>query len=154
MSPLGVIHVAFSILGLAAGLGVALARKGTAFHRRLGWTYVLAMVAVNGTALMIYRLLGHFGPFHAGALFSLASVFGGLVPAVRRAPPRGWLPQHAYWFAGSYVGLCAAAVAETFSRTSFLPFWWAVLLASLAVFALGGWVMATQIPRAVGRIRT
>jgi hypothetical protein len=27
--------------------------------------YAMAMVAVNGTALTIYRLTGHFGPFVA-----------------------------------------------------------------------------------------
>jgi uncharacterized membrane protein len=144
----GLLHFALAIAALMAGLAVTLARKGTALHRRLGWIYVGSMVGVNVTALVIYRLLGHFGPFHAAALFSLFTVLMGVVPA-RRKPHRWWLRQHAYWMGGSYIGLWAAAVAETATRTTLMPFWWMVVASSALVSLVGLVVLLRGVPRAI-----
>jgi uncharacterized membrane protein len=64
MSTLGWFHTAAAVAALVAGAVVLLRGKGTRSHRRLGWTYVVAMIALNVTALAIYRLTGSFGPFH------------------------------------------------------------------------------------------
>lgn len=37
----------------------------------------------------------------------------------------------------SYLGLVAAAVAEAMTRLPGVRFWWTVVIASLAVFAVG-----------------
>jgi len=151
MSPLGTVHVALALLCILIGAQVALAPKGTVLHRRLGWAYAVSMLAVNGTALSLYRLTGTFTPFHAAALFSLVTVVAGVLPARRRG--RGWLVRHAWWMSGSYVGLVAAAAAESLSRWSRAPFWGAVVAASLASFLLGMLVMRWGVPRALRRVR-
>jgi len=81
MPPLGLVHLACAVVALGAGAGVLLLRKGTRRHRRLGWVYVAAMLGLNLTALLIYRLFGRFGPFHLAALLSLVTVLAGLLPA-------------------------------------------------------------------------
>ena len=136
MSPLGAAHVVLAVSALVAGAAVALGRKGTSFHRRAGWTYLASMVGVNVTALSIYRLFGSFGPFHWAAAFSLATIAAGLVP-VRRRANRYWLWRHAYWMSGSYVGLWAAAVAETLTRSRALPFWWLVSIGTVVTMVAG-----------------
>jgi len=149
---LGTLHVSLALVALASGLVVCLSRKGTAWHRRWGWTYASAMVAVNLTALSVYSLLGHFGPFHAAALFSLFTIAMGVVPVLRKAN-RFWLMRHAYWMAGSYIGLWAAAIAETTTRTDLLPFWWMTAIASLVVFAIGVAATLRGVPRAIANLK-
>ncbi len=137
MSPLGWIHTAAAIVSLVLGAAVLLRAKGTRNHRRLGWTYLAAMVLLNVTALAIYRLTGSFGPFHIAAVLSLASVTAGVIPAVRRRPAITWVERHYWWMTYSYLGLIAAAAAEVTTRVPGINFWWTVLLASVAVFAIG-----------------
>ncbi|HEV2292419.1 MAG TPA: hypothetical protein VGR35_01105 [Tepidisphaeraceae bacterium] len=62
---------------MACGLLVLLRAKGTRSHRVIGYLYVAAMLALNVTAFLIYRLYGRFGPFHVAALVSLAMVIAG-----------------------------------------------------------------------------
>jgi len=76
----------------------------------MGAGYVMAMVLVNLTALGVYRLTGRFGPFHALALLSLATVAWGMRAVLRRRP--GWLLTHYHSMVWSYLGLLAAACAE------------------------------------------
>lgn len=137
MTPLGWIHTAAAVASLGLGAAVLLRGKGTRRHRRLGWTYVVAMLLLNATALAIYRLTGSFGPFHIAAVLSLASVTVGVIPAVRRTPAVTWVEHHYWWMTYSYLGLIAAAVAEVTTRLPGINFWWTVVLASLAVFAIG-----------------
>lgn len=77
--PMGVVHVAFAVIAMAAGGVVFLIPKGTQLHRALGYAYVVSMLGLNVTALMIYRLFGSFGVFHYLALFSLLTVAAGFV---------------------------------------------------------------------------
>jgi len=149
---IGTLHLSLALVALASGLVVCLCRKGTTWHKRWGWAYASVMVAVNATALSIYGLLGHFGPFHAAALFSLFTIAMGLVPVLRKAN-RFWLLRHGYWMSGSYVGLWAAAVAETATRTDLLPFWWMTAIASLAVSAIGITATLRGVPRAIASLK-
>ena len=125
MISLGWTHTVAALTALAAGAAVLLTRKGTRRHRQLGWAYVVSMLVLNGTALVIYRLFGRFGPFHVGALFSLVTVVAGAAAArrARRARARGnvvararALERHYQWMTWSYVGLAAAAVSEIATR--------------------------------------
>jgi len=118
LSMLGSAHMAAAIASLLFGLMVLLERKGTQTHRTIGAAYVAAMIATNLTALGVYRLTGQFGPFHALALLSLATLVHGVLAALRRRP--GWLATHYYSMAWSYVGLLAAAAAEFVARSPLL----------------------------------
>src|SRR5688572_32746545 len=118
MISLGWTHTIAALAALVAGVAVLLTRKGTRRHRQLGWTYVVSMLLLNGTALLIYRLFGRFGPFHVGAVCSLVTVVAGTAAALgaRRARARGnamerarALERHYEWMTWSYVGLVAAA---------------------------------------------
>lgn len=141
MSPLGWFHTATAVAALASGAAVLIRRKGTRWHRRAGWTYVVSMILLNVTALMIYRLFGYFGPFHFAAVASLLTVLAGTVIVVRRRPRGKWIEAHFYWMAFSYVGLVAAAFAEVATRIPGARFWWAVLLVSLLIVAVGSrWI--------------
>ncbi len=150
MRPIGQLHLASAIVALAAGGWVVLRPKGTATHRRIGWVYAASMLVLNVTALMIYRLTGTFGPFHIAAIFSLATLVAGIIPAWRRRPVEKWLEQHYYWMAYSYLGLLAATVAETATRVPAIrsfaggaspAFWIVVVVVSVAVFVVGGRVI-------------
>ena len=147
--PLGFTHLVVAIAALVAGTLVVLTTKGSARHVLAGRAYLLAMLAVNASAFMIYELYSGFGLFHWAAVFSLATVLAGYLSARQRRP--GWKIRHAYFMSGSYVGLIAALAAELLTRTPWLPFLWAVGLASAAVFAIGLYVMFRVVPRLVGR---
>jgi uncharacterized membrane protein len=154
MNILGLLHTGTAIVALIAGAATLLTRKGTRRHRQIGWLYVASMILLNTSALFIYRLFGGFGPFHVGAIFSLVTVTVGVAAAVgaRRhrmaRDPVGRarrVEQHYFWMSFSYVGLLAAAVAETVTRLPALrpapeqgaAFGLAVALSSLVVILVG-----------------
>lgn len=144
MSPLGAFHLFVAIVALITGTIVILRRKGTRVHRRIGWVYAVAMLLLNVSALMIYRLTGSFGPFHVAAIISLVTVAAGVLTAVRRRA--GWIEQHYYWMTYSYVGLLAATASEIGTRVPNAPFWWVVVLLSLAIFAIGALLITRRAP--------
>ncbi len=77
-SPLGLIHLISAIIALIAGMIVISNKKGTAFHKKVGYLYVFSMLVLNITALFIYRLTGGFNLFHIFVLASLFSIVGGM----------------------------------------------------------------------------
>jgi uncharacterized membrane protein len=84
MHPLGMVHFIAALSSLLLGALVLLTRpKGNRRHRQLGWAYVIAMLTLNVTAMMIYRLFAGFGPFHVAALISLATVAMGVPAGIR-----------------------------------------------------------------------
>lgn len=164
---IGQFHHAAAWLAIASGAMVFLRRKGTTLHRRWGYTYFTAMLALNVSALMIYRLFGGIGVFHVAALVSLATIVAGFVPVVRRRPAGGWLEMHAQFMAWSYVGLIAAAVSEAMTRLPLLRgfimsdwgpdspgarFGIVVGLATSLVVALGAWLIHRYLPSAMERV--
>jgi len=116
MDWLGQAHFYTAILAITTGAVVVFRRKGTRFHRWCGRTYLASMLTVNISALSIYDLWGHFGPFHVAAIISLVTVLMGVNAVWRRKSARDWKIAHAYWFSWSYVGLLAAAVSESSTR--------------------------------------
>ena len=152
LSTLGAAHFAAAAAALALGLVVIVERKGTLTHRVIGCGYAAAMVLLNVTALGVYRLTGSFGPFHALALVSLATVMAGLVVVWRRPP--NWMRRHYYFMAWSYVGLLAAACAEAGTRLPVIrgaftsaPQRVAFGVALALVFAFVGWVVLPRLQR-------
>lgn len=162
MSPYGTVHVACSFLALAAGAVVFRLPKGTRWHRTLGHVYAMGMVGVVATSLVIYRLTGHFGPFHVAALVAALTLAGGLWTVLARRPRKAWIGAHATWMSWSYIGLAAALVAESMTRW-IVPvvephlesgplwgaFWGTALLASLAVMAVGAHLVRRRLPASV-----
>lgn len=142
---LGAIHLGAAFSALVAGALVLGMKKGTGAHRKIGYAYFFSMLVVNGSALLIYELFQNFGPFHVLALFSLASVLAGLAAAWRRSP--GWQARHAQFVTGSYVGLCAAAVAETSSHFLALPFGPTVIISSTLTIVTGVLWMRISLTR-------
>jgi uncharacterized membrane protein len=134
--PLATLHVAAAVAALGSGLLVILWRKGRAVHRMVGLAYVFAMLMTNISALMIYRLNGHFNLFHVFALLSLFYTLIGLaMPIVR---PRNWLNLHVQWMGWSYLSLLAAALNELLIR---LPLQLDTPMRTLAVGAAIGVVL-------------
>ncbi len=165
MAPLGVLHLAMAFTAIAAGAAVLVtAPKGGRTHKRLGWIYLASMLALNGSALLIYRLFNGFGPFHLAALVSLFSVIagGGLAIAARRARLRGDRARRAEFVGGhfraicwSYIGLLAALVSETATRLEIArpadvpgrAFGIAVGLATLSVVTTGAYLIRSRRER-------
>ena len=110
---LGGIHFGSAILAMIFGAIVILKAKGTSFHVKAGYVYTFFMLVLNITALMIYKLFGHFGPFHYAAVLSLISLIGGLIPAYMKKPEKTWLEFHYEFMNWSVIGLYAAFWSET-----------------------------------------
>lgn len=154
---LGIFHLITALLAIGVGAVVLLVRpKGTRLHRQLGLVYVAAMLALNVSALGIYRLLGTFGPFHAAAIISLISVLLGWRNArqakasrlARDKEARGrWVEGHYYWMTWSYVGLLAAFASEAITRHPAFH----ILLGGPAAFGLAVGV-ATLLVVGVGAV--
>ena len=136
------LHIGTAISALVLGLGVFLTRKGTRLHKQLGYAYFFNMLGLNISAFFIYRLTGHFGPFHGAALASLLMLIAGFIPSYLRLPQGRWLELHYEFMNWSYVGLVAAGVSEATTRLPSSPFWLAVAAGTLAVFVIGGILIA------------
>lgn len=154
MSTLGLLHMIFGTVALLAGTAVVLLRKGTRWHRTLGHFYLTNMLALNMSALFIYRLFGRFGPFHWLALSSLITLIAGMVPVLARRPKGRWLELHAAFINGSYVGLIAATAAEVTSR---LPgteerFGLVVAGTSIVIMVIGGLLIQRFTPSTISRV--
>ena len=115
-SLLGLVHLIAALSALALGALVLFRPKGDGVHRLLGYAYALAMLTVNATALLIYRLTGRFNFLHVFAVISLVTLLIGLSFPIRRRPAGTWLPFHYHFMGWSYIGLTAALVAESSTR--------------------------------------
>ncbi|MGK0375924.1 MAG: putative membrane protein [Arenicella sp.] len=143
--PLGLVHSLTALLAIIFGAAVIFSSKGTKRHQLIGRAYVVAMWLLNITALMDYELYGYFGPFHWMALISLATVVIGHLAVLRKRP--GWKQSHAYIMSWSYVGLIAAAVAETVSRVPGWSFGYSVIIGSVITILIGRWLIKALLPR-------
>ena len=77
---LGEVHLYSAMLATLFGTLNLIWEKGTKKHKQIGYAYTVSMLVVNITALMIYRLFGHFGIFHYAAVISLATLLAGIIP--------------------------------------------------------------------------
>jgi len=154
MSELGWIHTIFGLVALISGLIVVLQRKGTRWHRTIGHIYLSAMLSLNTTALFIYNLYGHFGPFHWLAIASLLTLIAGILPVLIRRPKGRWLERHAIFNSYSYIGLVAAFSAEITSRIPGTEnsFGLIVVGTSVLVFLYGSNLMWRKLPQSIENI--
>jgi uncharacterized membrane protein len=143
--PLGLAHFVCALAAIFFGAWILFSKKGTKLHKMVGRAYVVAMWLLNITALMDYELYGFFGPFHWMALISLTTVVFAHLAVLRKRP--NWKQSHAYLMAWSYVGLIAAAVAETASRVPGWSFGYSVIISSVITLLIGMCLIRILIPR-------
>jgi uncharacterized membrane protein len=157
MDRLGIAHTTLACIALVLGAIVVVRRKADRLHRTTGHLYVASLLATNITALNIYDLFGQFGPFHVAAIVSLATVIAGMIPVVTRRPRNHWFETHAYFMSWSYVGLVAAAAAETAVRLPAAQFGPAAFAASLLITVAGALLIhgrhGALVQRALRRAR-
>lgn len=135
-SDIGLVHLISSLLATVTGTIVILAHKGTKFHKRLGYVYVVSMLVLNITAFMTYRLFGTFGIFHYAAIGSSLTLLGGMIPAIRRKS-KGWIYRHFSFMYWSVIGLYAAFASETLTRIPETPFFGMVGIATAGIMLIG-----------------
>jgi hypothetical protein len=111
--------------------------------------------SLNATALLIYNLYGHFGPFHWLSVSSLITLAGGMVPVLTRRPKGRWLEWHAIFINMSFIGLVAATAAEITSRIPGTDDFFGLVVGgtSALIFALGALLMSRHMPRLISRPR-
>ena len=90
-STIGWIHLFFAIIAMVTGLVVIFQTKGTLLHKRIGYVYVLNMLALNISSFFISNFNG-FSIFHFFAIVSLVTIFGGMYPALKRS--KNWIYKH------------------------------------------------------------
>jgi uncharacterized membrane protein len=152
-STIGWVHAVFGMLSLTTGTIVILSRKGNRLnHRFWGYFYLFSMVATNVTSLVIYDLTGTFNMFHWSALFSLVTLMFGMLPIFNHRPKGGWLPRHAHFMAGSYLGVVLATAAEITSRLPFGSFWGTVNITVAIGSVIGVFLITRYTPRAIANL--
>ena len=133
----GAIHLIAAIISLISGTAILILPKGTALHKKIGYIYVAAMLAVCTSAFRIYRLFGGFGVFHIAALVSTITILGGIIPALLRKPDN-WVEYHFSFMYWSVLGLYAAFVSEIATRVPETPFFGMVGLGTGFIMITGG----------------
>jgi uncharacterized membrane protein len=117
--PLGWVHLAASLIALAAGFLVLLRPKGTPVHRRRGRVYALTLAFTSVTALGIYRRGVFFFP-HWLVIAALIVVTVGILAAHFKVPGRAWLHVHLTCLLTSLYLLVGGGVNEVFLRVDAL----------------------------------
>ena len=87
-SPLVVTHVLLAVAALALGPVMLLSRKGAAFHRAAGWTWVALMAATAASTFLIVGGDGRYSYIHAMSAVTLVllplAVHAARTHAIRR----------------------------------------------------------------------
>lgn len=137
-STIGYLHLLFSIISMITGLIVILNTKGTKFHKRVGYVYVVNMLLLNISSFFISNFNG-FSIFHFFAIVSLITILAGMYPVLKRS--KNWLQKHYYFMAWSVVGLYCAFWSEVGTRfvKNMQDFWWAVAIATFLTAFLGNY---------------
>lgn len=136
-SALGWFHLITALLAMMAGAFVLAAKKGTTQHKRVGYSYVVAMIMVCGSALGIYNLTGRFGLFHIMAIVSSLTLALGMIPLLLKHLPRKYKSVHIWFMYYSVLGLYAAFASELSVRIPEKPFFAMVGIATATVFVAG-----------------
>ncbi|WP_370391399.1 DUF2306 domain-containing protein [uncultured Winogradskyella sp.] len=140
---IGWFHFITSVVALITGLVVILNPKGTLFHKRIGYIYVVSMLSLNVSSFFIVNF-GGFSLFHFFAIVSLVSIAGGMLPTLQKK--ENWLSYHYYFMSWSVVGLYCAFWSEIGTRFvgNMKEFWWMVMLATALTAAVGGAIIHTK----------
>lgn len=142
-SDIGWFHFITAVLAMLTGTVVVLNTKGTTFHKRVGYVYVTSMLLLNISSFFIANFSG-FSLFHFFAIFSLMTIFGGILPTIRKK--KNWFSSHFYFMSWSVVGLYCAFWAELGTRFvgNMQQFWWMVALATFITSLIGRKIINKQ----------
>ena len=144
-STTGLIHLIFSVLAMILGAMVIFSKKGTNRHKKIGYGYSITMVVCITTAFMIYRLFDGWGIFHYMAVVSAFSLILGIIPAILRRPKKHWIGLHYGFMYWSVVGLYAAFISETITRTRITDMTtFSIIL--FVYFGLCSYIFQKQVP--------
>ena len=135
-SNIGWFHFITAVLAMLTGTIVLLNAKGTLFHKRIGYMYVISMLLLNVSSFFIVNF-GGFSLFHFFAIVSLVSIFGGMIPTIKKG--KNWFGYHFYFMSWSVVGLYCAFWAEIGTRFvgNMKEFWWMVAAATFITSFIG-----------------
>lgn len=135
-SNIGWFHFLTAVLAMITGSIVLLNKKGTIFHKRIGYIYLTSMLLLNVSSFFIMSF-GSFSLFHFFAIVSLVSIFGGMLPTIKKG--KNWFGYHFYFMNWSVVGLFCAFWAEVGTRfvDNMKDFWWMVALATFITAFIG-----------------
>lgn len=111
---MGLIHLVASVIALILGTISLVMTKGSSLHKKIGYSYAVAMIVLLVTAFMLYNLFGRWGIFHWAAVVSSATLLAGLVPIIIRL--KNYLPLHLGFMYWSVMGLYGAFAAEILVR--------------------------------------
>jgi len=109
----GWFHFIAAVVAMLTGTIVLLNTKGTVFHKCIGYIYVASMLFLNISSFFIINF-GGFSLFHFFAIISLVSIFGGMIPTIKKKT--NWFGYHFYFMSWSVVGLYCAFWAEVGTR--------------------------------------
>ena len=137
------LHIAAGVTAVIVGAGVMLMRKGTRRHRRVGWTYLIALTVIFVTMVVMVVIRWPLN-LHLLALGSISLAAAALGVLNRR---RHWADSwHILAMGSSYVAMLTAFYVDNGPQ---LPIW--NLLPDWAFWILPTAVGAPLIWRAVRR---
>jgi len=112
----GGFHFLCSLIGMLSGAFVLFRVKGTTFHKKIGYVFVLALIGVNLSALFIYDFKkGSISVFHFLIPVSLFFLSFGIIPMLGKRKPNA-VNRHIIGMNGAVLGLWAAGATEFFVR--------------------------------------
>jgi uncharacterized membrane protein len=110
----GLVHTSASVIALILGTITLSLTKGTLLHKRIGYSYAIAMIILLITAFMLYNLFGRWGIFHWAAVLSSLTLIAGMLPILMRV--KNYTSLHLGFMYWSVIGLYGAFTAEVFVR--------------------------------------
>ncbi|MGB5941545.1 MAG: DUF2306 domain-containing protein [Leeuwenhoekiella sp.] len=127
MDTITLVHSIFSVIALFAGSVVLLKPKGTPFHVKTGYTYVLSMLILLATSFFIFDLFNAFGAYHVMAIISFITLGLGMYFPLFARNKKNWAIQHYMWMSYSYVGLVMAGGSHLFGLVDW-PSWLSIVV--------------------------
>lgn len=113
-SNIGLIHTIASTIALILGTVSLSVAKGTFLHKRVGYSYSIAMITLLISAFMLYNLFGSWGIFHWAAVISSLTLIAGMIPILMRV--KNYISLHLGFMYWSVIGLYGGFTAEVFVR--------------------------------------
>lgn len=113
----GLLHVVTASIAVLCACIILFSKKGTVFHKRVGYTYVICILILNISSFGVMEFFkGKPGPFHMGAIVSLIFTTLGIIPVMRKKG-KNYLQRHYVYISGSLIGLFAAFFVEAVFRS-------------------------------------
>jgi uncharacterized membrane protein len=105
------LHVVGILVALVVSFFIYFNKKGTLSHKKLGWTFVIAM-AISVIASFWIQYLGTFSPIH---LLSISVIFWLIrgIWVIRRRPIQ-WKFSHAISMSSAFIAIWIAGIGVFF----------------------------------------